>query len=212
MLIILGAIYAINPERVVAAIVFWIFLFLGAVYYTTGYLLRRRRRREAAAETAERGSMPVRNRESSVRIAQPQERASNPMSGSGRSLHSTLPSPSAGARPNNAALTSGLRVTRFLKAPRSASRQCSICLTQFSTLDRCHYLDCTHIFHEVCLVQWLNSQSAQESGGLRTCPVCRQSIAPGKRPGLSIGERLNRGLFLRWKDDGSFVGAPGTQI
>ena len=45
---------------------------------------------------------------------------------------------------------------------------CSICLDEFKEGDKIKKLNCNHIYHEKCLLPWLNNNDC--------CPMCRQNI------------------------------------
>ena len=45
---------------------------------------------------------------------------------------------------------------------------CSICMEQFKIKDKIMKLNCDHIFHDICLIKWLNNDN--------TCPNCRNCI------------------------------------
>ena len=45
---------------------------------------------------------------------------------------------------------------------------CSICLEEFKEGEKIKNLNCNHIFHEECLLPWLNDNDC--------CPMCRQNI------------------------------------
>ena len=45
---------------------------------------------------------------------------------------------------------------------------CSICLEEFKEGDKIKKLNCNHVYHEECLVPWLNNNDY--------CPMCRQNI------------------------------------
>ncbi|XP_017000295.2 E3 ubiquitin-protein ligase Iruka [Drosophila takahashii] len=47
--------------------------------------------------------------------------------------------------------------------------QCSICWDDFKIDETVRKLPCSHLFHENCIVPWLNLHS--------TCPICRKSLA-----------------------------------
>ena len=45
---------------------------------------------------------------------------------------------------------------------------CSICLEDFKEGDKIKKLNCNHVYHEECLIPWLNKNDY--------CPMCRQNI------------------------------------
>ncbi|KAH8278961.1 hypothetical protein KR018_011780 [Drosophila ironensis] len=47
--------------------------------------------------------------------------------------------------------------------------QCSICWEDFKLEETVRKLPCSHLYHENCIVPWLNLHS--------TCPICRKSLA-----------------------------------
>lgn len=204
MLIVLGVIYSTDPSRLIAAIAFWVCLSLGIVYYGTSCALKMHRKRRAAAEDRQRANQ---NREAISR-ARSQRETRTPTSSSSsieRTSSSSDSFPSvrrSSSRPQSppppepsVASSFGLRAIRYKKAPKTVDSQCSICLGLFKPSDRCHYLTCSHIFHQDCLVQWLESSYRQRQhigesvageinsveDGQCTCPVCRQSISGKNR-------------------------------
>ena len=42
---------------------------------------------------------------------------------------------------------------------------CSICLDDFDETKDIVYLDCQHIYHEDCIIEWINKDPS--------CPLCR---------------------------------------
>lgn len=48
---------------------------------------------------------------------------------------------------------------------------CSVCLTRFKPESEINRLSCGHLFHKVCLEQWLNYWNV-------TCPLCRTPLMP----------------------------------
>lgn len=49
--------------------------------------------------------------------------------------------------------------------------QCSVCWEDFSLGEKVRKLHCDHLYHEPCIVPWLELHG--------TCPVCRKSQEPG---------------------------------
>ena len=45
---------------------------------------------------------------------------------------------------------------------------CCICLKIFKKKDNCVKLDCAHIFHKACIIEWIKIKNQ--------CPYCRQQI------------------------------------
>ena len=52
-----------------------------------------------------------------------------------------------------------------------ANLQCSVCWDDFKLDEDVRQLKCEHIFHENCIIPWLELHN--------TCPVCRQEQEPG---------------------------------
>ena len=50
------------------------------------------------------------------------------------------------------------------------TRECSVCLSQYNKNDLILILPCQHIYHKVCVIEWLKRNS--------TCPLCKQFVAP----------------------------------
>ena len=46
--------------------------------------------------------------------------------------------------------------------------QCSVCLEDFQLDEQCRKLPCAHIFHETCILPWLELHG--------TCPICRDTF------------------------------------
>jgi len=47
----------------------------------------------------------------------------------------------------------------------AASMQCSVCHDKYAIDDQCHILPCQHVYHQDCIIPWLNLHN--------TCPICR---------------------------------------
>jgi hypothetical protein len=47
--------------------------------------------------------------------------------------------------------------------------ECTICLDEFTTGDRCRELPCGHVFHATCIARWLIERSA-------VCPLCKLDL------------------------------------
>ena len=47
----------------------------------------------------------------------------------------------------------------------SKGSSCSICLEDFDETKHIVYLDCQHIYHEDCIIEWINKDPS--------CPLCR---------------------------------------
>ncbi len=54
----------------------------------------------------------------------------------------------------------------FFKKNSNYSRECAICLQDFTNDDMCRELYCLHLFHETCIDIWIILH--------QTCPVCRK--------------------------------------
>jgi len=46
-----------------------------------------------------------------------------------------------------------------------SSMQCSVCHDKYLLDDKCHVLPCQHVYHQDCIIPWLNLHN--------TCPICR---------------------------------------
>ncbi|CAK8533948.1 unnamed protein product [Lathyrus sativus] len=55
-----------------------------------------------------------------------------------------------------------------------STRQCSICLEEFYTKSDLVSTKCSHIFHEKCMVSWI--QKCIDSSSTYSCPLCRRQI------------------------------------
>ena len=53
------------------------------------------------------------------------------------------------------------------KIKNSSKEQCIICLDEFKINDGCLYLNCLHLFHARCIVEWLLKHD--------NCPICKES-------------------------------------
>jgi len=49
--------------------------------------------------------------------------------------------------------------------------QCSVCMEDYKVDETVHKLPCDHLFHETCIVPWLELHD--------TCPVCRKGLTEG---------------------------------
>ncbi|KAJ6366107.1 hypothetical protein OIU77_002644 [Salix suchowensis] len=54
---------------------------------------------------------------------------------------------------------------------RPQSRECAVCLSEFTGGERVRKLKCNHTFHKECLDKWLLQFPA-------TCPLCRAAVLP----------------------------------
>lgn len=52
--------------------------------------------------------------------------------------------------------------------------QCSVCWEDFQIDEVVRKLSCAHIYHESCIIPWLELHG--------TCPICRKSLAPEQQP------------------------------
>ena len=52
----------------------------------------------------------------------------------------------------------------FLK--NSENQQCIICLEDYKIGSQCLYLNCFHLFHSCCIVNWLLKNNS--------CPICKE--------------------------------------
>lgn len=53
------------------------------------------------------------------------------------------------------------------KIHNSDNDQCIICLEDFEIGDRCLYLNCLHLFHAYCIIEWLLKNDK--------CPICKEN-------------------------------------
>lgn len=74
---------------------------------------------------------------------------------------------------NTEAIAQALRVCEYGPAGMD-DKCCPICLIDYDFRDTVAHGNCHHLFHEHCLVQWLQRQSS--------CPCCRQSIVKSPSP------------------------------
>ncbi|CAL5188677.1 unnamed protein product [Lathyrus oleraceus] len=58
--------------------------------------------------------------------------------------------------------------------PSDSTRQCSICLEEFYTMSDLVSTKCSHIFHEKCIVSWI--QKCMKDSSTYSCPLCRSQI------------------------------------
>jgi len=47
----------------------------------------------------------------------------------------------------------------------ASAMQCSVCHEKYVLDDKCHALPCQHVYHQDCIIPWLNLHN--------TCPICR---------------------------------------
>ncbi|KAK8476564.1 hypothetical protein V6N11_051369 [Hibiscus sabdariffa] len=52
---------------------------------------------------------------------------------------------------------------------KRSDHKCPVCLTRFKPESEVNHLTCGHLFHKVCLEEWLNYQKV-------TCPSCRTPL------------------------------------
>ena len=63
----------------------------------------------------------------------------------------------------------GVSVTKFtLVAKPDKTRECYICLKNFSQMSKVRRLTCNHMFCEACLIPWFKSNSV--------CPTCKHHL------------------------------------
>ncbi|PVU86758.1 hypothetical protein BB561_006566 [Smittium simulii] len=62
----------------------------------------------------------------------------------------------------------GSLVRKFHYDLKRVSKECSVCLDDYNADSLVIELDCEHIFHEHCILQWLNING--------NCPVCRKPL------------------------------------
>ncbi|XP_054791166.1 RING-H2 finger protein ATL60-like [Prosopis cineraria] len=70
---------------------------------------------------------------------------------------------------------------------------CAVCLSKIGEGDEIRVLRCEHVFHRLCLNQWIGFSNF-------TCPLCRDFLGCGIRTVLSgeRGIRANRVLFFKF--------------
>ncbi|PPD70782.1 hypothetical protein GOBAR_DD32347 [Gossypium barbadense] len=56
---------------------------------------------------------------------------------------------------------------RFLEGP-SSSKECMICLDEFSDGNEIALMPCQHVYHDACIVKWLKAS--------HLCPLCRYQM------------------------------------
>ncbi|GMI70904.1 hypothetical protein like AT2G04240 [Hibiscus trionum] len=66
--------------------------------------------------------------------------------------------------------TPAIRFDAVCSCKRS-DHKCPVCLTRFKPESEVNHLTCGHLFHKVCLEEWLNYQKI-------TCPSCRTPLLP----------------------------------
>ena len=54
----------------------------------------------------------------------------------------------------------------FFSIDTEITKSCSICIANLNKTDLVSLLFCKHLFHTVCIEEWLNSNN--------TCPLCRK--------------------------------------
>ena len=54
-----------------------------------------------------------------------------------------------------------------------SGQSCAICLEDFGPKAKAKQLPCEHLFHESCVIEWLERHNS--------CPVCRFALASEKR-------------------------------
>jgi hypothetical protein len=63
---------------------------------------------------------------------------------------------------------------------RNANPRCSICWEDFTAEERIAELPCNHIYHEPCIVPWMQSNN--------NCPICRR-VFPGNLHNLNAVQK-----------------------
>ena len=53
------------------------------------------------------------------------------------------------------------------KLKKSNNKECIICLENFKINNQCLYLNCLHLFHSTCIVNWLLEHN--------NCPICKEN-------------------------------------
>uniref|UniRef100_A0A1B0CF82 RING-type E3 ubiquitin transferase n=1 Tax=Lutzomyia longipalpis TaxID=7200 RepID=A0A1B0CF82_LUTLO len=69
-----------------------------------------------------------------------------------------------------AALGAGRKLMKYPKEQVNTKLQCSVCLEDFQLSETVRQLPCSHLYHENCIVPWLELHG--------TCPICRKALSP----------------------------------
>ena len=67
--------------------------------------------------------------------------------------------------------TSGPGAEIELEEPKE--KKCSICLDDFNDKDLVYLLECKHLFHKICIDEWLTKYNYN-------CPICRKKLGKGE--------------------------------
>lgn len=59
----------------------------------------------------------------------------------------------------------------FVEEPKE--KRCSICLDDFNDKDLVYLLECKHLFHKICIDEWLTKYNYN-------CPICRKKLGKGE--------------------------------
>ena len=91
--------------------------------------------------------------------------------------------------------TRQLRSRRY-KTSRERDTTCAICVEDFQNGERVKELPCKHIFHPICVDEWLNNHSS-------LCPLCKANIRSDNFPIRQLSE---------YSEDTSSVGGSRTNL
>lgn len=81
--------------------------------------------------------------------------------------------------------------------------QCSVCWDDFKLDETVRKLPCSHLFHENCIVPWLNLHS--------TCPICRKSLANDDENPNDVDLDEDYVLLHNFSDDNAGSGPNAVQ-
>tara|TARA_B100001093_G_scaffold500131_1_gene550240 strand:+ start:4565 stop:5110 length:546 start_codon:yes stop_codon:yes gene_type:complete len=87
----------------------------------------------------------------------------------------------------NQNMLQSLRESSRLTTEAECGTQCSICLENFTNESNVINLDCNHLFHRDCIIQWFRRHS--------TCPVCRHSQNNEETQTTEMSVELNPNFY-----------------
>ena len=66
------------------------------------------------------------------------------------------------------------QLTRAAFTGKGGEKTCKICYVDYKLDDTLIYLPCLNVYHEGCILDWINRVFAQE--GIPTCPICQKQM------------------------------------
>ncbi|KAK1355448.1 hypothetical protein POM88_048704 [Heracleum sosnowskyi] len=106
--------------------------------------------------------------------------------------------PTSPVKNNSEKFIKSLKIKRttsaFLKRVEKVEEPCSICHIDFDVNQKICILECGHMFHESCIVEWVREKN--------TCPLCRRklyeydsNVARWSHPRMSVRRSMENFRF-----------------